>query len=197
MIATALREGSHFFEWTHKRLDGEDFPTTVLLTRMEQAGVVFVQSTVRDITAQKRAEEVLRRHAVEVQREYASLQAVFDAAQSGFCWSMIACKSFASTRCSRRPLAEHRPQCSASGRESAFRCLNAALSPKGCGTGDACSTCPVRESIARALHFGEPSRGIEINYTLQVNGESRRLRVPHRRRAGKAQWRGSCAAGDY
>ena len=29
MIETAMREGSHFFEWTHKRLGGEDFPTTV------------------------------------------------------------------------------------------------------------------------------------------------------------------------
>ena len=26
MIETAMREGSHFFEWTHKRLNGEDFP---------------------------------------------------------------------------------------------------------------------------------------------------------------------------
>ena len=25
MIETAVREGFHFFEWTHKRIDGEDF----------------------------------------------------------------------------------------------------------------------------------------------------------------------------
>jgi PAS domain S-box-containing protein len=59
MIETAMREGSHFFEWTHKRLSGEDFPTTVLLTRMELAGQALLQATVRDITAQKRAEEKL------------------------------------------------------------------------------------------------------------------------------------------
>ena len=57
MIETAMREGSHFFEWTHKRIDGEEFPATVLLTRMEQAGKVVVQATVRDITEQKQAEE--------------------------------------------------------------------------------------------------------------------------------------------
>lgn len=34
MIETAMREGSHFFEWTHKRIDGEGFPATVLLTKM-------------------------------------------------------------------------------------------------------------------------------------------------------------------
>ncbi len=60
-IETAMREGSHYFEWTHRHLsDGTDFPATVLLTRMEQEGQVFLQATVRDNTAQKRAEEALR-----------------------------------------------------------------------------------------------------------------------------------------
>src|ERR1035437_10166827 len=56
ILATALREGSLFFEWTHRRLHGADFPTTVLITRMEMAGQSFLQATVRDITAQKQAE---------------------------------------------------------------------------------------------------------------------------------------------
>jgi PAS domain S-box-containing protein len=59
-IEEALREGYHFFEWTHRRLDGEDFPATVLLTRIEMAGQAFLQSTVRDITAQKQAEAALK-----------------------------------------------------------------------------------------------------------------------------------------
>ncbi|MCX5685818.1 MAG: PAS domain S-box protein, partial [Planctomycetota bacterium] len=61
LIETAMREGSHFFEWTHRRLSGEDFPATVLMTRLELAGQVLLQATVRDITAQKRAEEELRK----------------------------------------------------------------------------------------------------------------------------------------
>ena len=60
MIDTAMREGSHFFEWTHKRIDGEEFPATVLLTRMELAGKTSLQATVRDITEQKKAEKSLR-----------------------------------------------------------------------------------------------------------------------------------------
>jgi len=60
MIETAMREGSHFFEWTHRRLNGEVFPATVLLSRILLAGKVFLQATVRDITEQKRAEEELR-----------------------------------------------------------------------------------------------------------------------------------------
>jgi PAS domain S-box-containing protein len=57
MIETAMREGFHFFEWTHKRINGEEFPATVLLTRMNLGEKVLLQATVRDITERKRAEE--------------------------------------------------------------------------------------------------------------------------------------------
>ena len=56
MIETALRLGSHLFEWRHRRLDGEEFPASVLLTRVELEGRTFLQATVRDLTALKRAE---------------------------------------------------------------------------------------------------------------------------------------------
>ena len=59
-IAAALRSGSHFFEWTHRRWHGADFPCAVLLTRIEMADQTFIQVIVRDITAQKRAEQLLQ-----------------------------------------------------------------------------------------------------------------------------------------
>jgi PAS domain S-box-containing protein len=61
MIATAIRDGSHFFEWTHRRITGEEFPAEVLLTKMERDGKVFHQATVRDITERKQAEDALRK----------------------------------------------------------------------------------------------------------------------------------------
>ena len=60
VIETAMKEGSNFFEWQHKRLQGQEFPASVLLTRVELGDQVFLQATVRDISEQKRAEEVLR-----------------------------------------------------------------------------------------------------------------------------------------
>jgi two-component system, sensor histidine kinase and response regulator len=59
MIERAISEGSHYFEWTHKRLDGESFPATVLLTRMELGDQMFLQATVREISDLKKAEEDL------------------------------------------------------------------------------------------------------------------------------------------
>jgi len=74
MIETAMREGSHFFEWAHTRVDGEEFPATVLLTRMEYAGKVILQATVRDITEQKRAERDLRRAMEELEQANSRLE---------------------------------------------------------------------------------------------------------------------------
>lgn len=56
MIDIALREGSHFFEWRHQRLEGQPFAADVLLTKMKVGEEVFLQATVRDITDRKRAE---------------------------------------------------------------------------------------------------------------------------------------------
>jgi PAS domain S-box-containing protein len=62
MIGIAMKKGSNFFEWTHKRLGGSDFPATVLLTKVEiEKGKPFLQATVRDITEQKKAEWELKK----------------------------------------------------------------------------------------------------------------------------------------
>ena len=64
MIERAMREGSNFFEWAHKRLNGEEFPALVLLTRIDVNGQVLLQATTRDITAQKLAEGRIARLGV-------------------------------------------------------------------------------------------------------------------------------------
>jgi PAS domain S-box-containing protein/putative nucleotidyltransferase with HDIG domain len=60
MIQAAMAKGSHFFEWTHKRLGGDSFPVTVLLTRMEISGQALLQASVRDITEQVQARKQLQ-----------------------------------------------------------------------------------------------------------------------------------------
>ncbi|MGM0488815.1 MAG: ATP-binding protein [Planctomycetota bacterium] len=77
MTDTAIREGSHFFEWTHRRLTGESFPATVLLTRMELGGETLLQATVRDVTQQKRAEKALQEEKQFTEASLDSLDDVF------------------------------------------------------------------------------------------------------------------------
>ncbi|MBN1526273.1 MAG: response regulator [Candidatus Omnitrophica bacterium] len=72
MIETAMEKGFNFFEWTHKRLNGEDFFATVLLTRMELEGKQILQATVRDITEHKRMEAKLK-EAMEVKGHFVSM----------------------------------------------------------------------------------------------------------------------------
>ena len=62
MIQKAMKTGSNFFEWTHKRINGEEFSATVLLTRIELKDKRLLQATVRDITERKRIEEELNKH---------------------------------------------------------------------------------------------------------------------------------------
>ena len=60
-VDTACAQGSHFFEWTHRRVDGREFPATVLLTRIVRDGSAVYLGTVRDISAQRRVERDLAR----------------------------------------------------------------------------------------------------------------------------------------
>ncbi|MFV1966160.1 MAG: response regulator [Pirellulaceae bacterium] len=61
MMRMAMEEGSHFFEWTHRRADGSIFDASVLLTRMELEGRPMLQATVRDITDQKKVAAALQK----------------------------------------------------------------------------------------------------------------------------------------
>jgi PAS domain S-box-containing protein len=68
MIATAMEQGSHLFDWTHQRINGEPFPATVLLTCVELEGAMGLQATVRDITERKQMEEANARLAMAVEQ---------------------------------------------------------------------------------------------------------------------------------
>jgi PAS domain S-box-containing protein len=54
MIEAALRDGSTYAEWTFKRLSGEEFLASVVLTRIEIHGEPLLQATVRDETQTKK-----------------------------------------------------------------------------------------------------------------------------------------------
>ncbi|MCP5046950.1 MAG: PAS domain S-box protein [bacterium] len=55
-IEFTLENGSNFFEWVYRRTDGTLITTNVLATRFEINGKVYIQGTIRDITARRKAE---------------------------------------------------------------------------------------------------------------------------------------------
>ncbi len=81
-VATAVREGVNFFEWTHRRADGETFAGTILLARIELGGRSFLQATIRDITAQKQAEDAVRAKTVALESANRQLEAAVERANT-------------------------------------------------------------------------------------------------------------------
>ena len=59
MIDIAMKTELHLFEWRHKRLDGQEFDASVLLSQVEIGGKTVIQATVRDISDQKQTQEML------------------------------------------------------------------------------------------------------------------------------------------
>ena len=89
MMRIALEEGSHFFEWQHKRIDGNIFFADVLLTRIEIDGKRILHATVRDISERKRAALIEQQRLDELEALYRltntisnaeSLENIYDAA---------------------------------------------------------------------------------------------------------------------
>ncbi|MCF7886179.1 MAG: response regulator [Candidatus Marinimicrobia bacterium] len=68
MIDIAVKEGVNFFEWQHKRMDGEEFPATVLLNKVVLEDKIFIQATIRDITKRKQTLEALKKSEKKYQR---------------------------------------------------------------------------------------------------------------------------------
>ncbi|HAX98561.1 MAG TPA: hypothetical protein DCY12_06665 [Candidatus Atribacteria bacterium] len=76
MMARALEKGTYFFEWKHRRLNGAEFFSTVLLTRMELNGKNVLQATVRDITDRKLAEQTLIERQKQLEAQTKDLEEI-------------------------------------------------------------------------------------------------------------------------
>ena len=70
MIEQAMKTGSNFFEWTHKRFDGKNFIASVLLSSVKLQGKKLLQAITRDITARKKIEEDLKEKLKELEIFY-------------------------------------------------------------------------------------------------------------------------------
>jgi PAS domain S-box-containing protein len=59
-VEAAFDEGAAFFEWTHQRVDGTEFPAEVKLSRFEHQGEPALHALVRNVTERRRYERQLK-----------------------------------------------------------------------------------------------------------------------------------------
>ncbi len=55
-IQKSIENGVNYFDWQHKRFDGDEFSASVLATKVKIDNKIFLQGTIRDITKRKQSE---------------------------------------------------------------------------------------------------------------------------------------------
>lgn len=74
MMAVALAQGSHRFEWEHRRANGEVFPVEVLLTAIAAGDRPVLHVVWRDISMRRQADEALRQLTEDLSRKNQELE---------------------------------------------------------------------------------------------------------------------------
>ena len=74
MEATARRNGTHRFEWTHTRLDGTEFPAEITLTPVTLHSEPALLAVWHDLTERKEAEQCIRGYAVILESQKQELE---------------------------------------------------------------------------------------------------------------------------
>lgn len=65
MMSLAKQKGSHHFEWTHTRANGENFPVEVWLSKVEFNNKILINTIWRDLTEKKKIENTLLKNIEE------------------------------------------------------------------------------------------------------------------------------------
>jgi PAS domain S-box-containing protein len=163
MIETAMREGSHFFEWTHKRMTGEDFPANVLLTRVQHGGTAYLHATVRDISENKRSETALNAALSELKLINENVPMAIMLVGPDRRVQKVNSAAAGFTNHSGDEMLGL-----SSG--EALGCLNSLDDPRGCGYGPECNACGIRLSVQKTFATGQSVRNAEHWLPFKANG---------------------------
>jgi len=68
MIELALKNGYNVFDWVHKKMHGEEFLAVVTLNKINFGGQEYLQALVRDVTQEKKKEQLLEQTTKETKK---------------------------------------------------------------------------------------------------------------------------------
>jgi PAS domain S-box-containing protein len=78
IMAQAMEQGSHRFDWVHQRASGETFWAEVLLTAVESDGRQLIHATWRDISERKRRDAERKATAAELREQAQLLRSTYE-----------------------------------------------------------------------------------------------------------------------
>ena len=84
IIALVAERGSHRFEWTGRRFDGQEVPLEVVVTSVQVDGRNLNVSMVRDITERKKTERELLELNQSLERRVAERTAALTTSEAQF-----------------------------------------------------------------------------------------------------------------
>ncbi len=133
-------------------------------TSFDQDQLVAIRGIFHDITARKRAEQVIK-------HSQAQLAAIYDGAPLMIC---LVNEHNEIEQMNRTMQEFANLSLPATGKIPAgdlFSCLNARTSPQGCGHGEFCPACPLRLAITQTFQTGQSCQQVEHNLTFTHNDE--------------------------
>ncbi|HHS14190.1 MAG TPA: response regulator [bacterium] len=156
-IRKAAASGIQTFEWKNRRADGRFFWEFVTLRRVVVNGVERILATSVDITERKKAEETMYEQQALLTAIYRNALLVLMVVDTDRRIQQV--NGFAAQFAGR----DVKEMVGLRGGE-ALRCLHALDDPKGCGFGEFCQQCIIRNTVLDTLETAKTHLQVEAPY---------------------------------
>lgn len=162
-----LAAGAWCGELTARRRDGSEFIVQVSagLVKDQQGRPICLMASLSDVTESRRIHEIL-------DRKQRDLEAIFDAAPVGMLLVSAQMKVVRANDAIRRLSGKEYPEMINQDPCAVLGCLRRVHAAPGDAAVGPCAGCPLRRMMEAALASGTPVHGVEVQPTLNEEGEA-------------------------
>ena len=168
MLELTYEKGTNFFEWKHALKNGREFDATVLLNIIDINGKILLQAAVRDISAQKKAEKLIK-------QKQKNLITIFKSAPVGMLLVNEKTEVIYLNDAARKISDKKFPELLYKQPGIILCCVNKNKNPNGCGHSNECKLCPIRKAINKTFQSEKPVQLMETNSFVEINGQTKIL----------------------